>query len=98
MPKVFHRKVSFIFCLSVLTACESEATKQQNELVEQLRIENARLKDSVAKAPPPLAVNPCSKPRPYKNWSNEELNIAQVEYMGTPQSMELIREAGCRTR
>lgn len=97
MSKVYQWTGYFITCLFLLTACESQATKQQNELVEELRIENARLKDSVAKAPP-LAVNPCSKPRPYKNWSNEELNIAQVEYMGTPQSMELIREAGCRTR
>lgn len=45
---------------------------------------------------PPLAVSPCSRPRPYKNWSNEELNAAQVEYMGTPQSQGLINEAACR--
>lgn len=43
-------------------------------------------------------VNPCDRPRPYKNWSNAELNVAQVEAIGTPRSMEFIREAGCRTR
>lgn len=40
--------------------------------------------------------NPCDEPRPYRNWSNEELNIAQVEHMGKPESLDLIREAGCR--
>jgi hypothetical protein len=47
-------------------------------------------------AKPALAVNPCDRPRPYKNWSNAELNAAQVEYMGTPQSPGLIAEAACR--
>jgi hypothetical protein len=69
----------------------------------QLRAKNAlTLLDRVSKpsetAPAaPLAARPCDGPRPYRNWSNEELNIAQVKYMGKPESPELIREAGCRT-
>lgn len=94
-----------VLLINLITGCEAWETKkierEQARLVRQLEEGNraqARA-DSVDSAnKPPLAVNPCTRPRPYKNWSNVELNIAQVEYMGTPQSMELIREAGCRTR
>lgn len=96
----YHLTACFLSSVITLTACESEATKAQNAAVARLQVSNRRHLDSIANAPKPapLAVRPCDRPRPYKNWSNEELNIAQVEYMGTPQSLELIREAGCRTR
>lgn len=92
----YHPRVVFLSLVITLMACENEDARRQEEAMIQI---NAR-RDSIANAPKPvpLAVNPCSRPRPYKNWSDEELNIAQVEYMGTPQSLELIREAGCRTR
>lgn len=94
-----------VLLIGLLAGCEAwearKIEKEQARLVKQLeqRLEERIRADSVDSAnKPPLVVNPCSRPRPYKNWSNAELNIAQVEYMGTPQSMELIREAGCRTR
>lgn len=109
MLKSYQVTVCFVSLL--LMACESDVERSQREAIERLETEVARRgavmddslavyqrRDSIAQVKPALAVNPCDRPRPYKNWSNEELNIAQVEYMGTPQSMELIREAGCRTR
>lgn len=84
-------KSLFVLFIFLVTACEREPARVVHDTVY------VPVKDSVA-AKPALAINPCDRPRPYKKWSNEELNIAQVEYMGTPQSMELIREAGCRTR
>lgn len=47
----------------------------------------------VAKIP-----RPCDGPRPYRHWSNGEVNISMVNGMGedTPQQSALILEATCR--
>ncbi len=86
-----------LFCL----ACESKIDRENRELADQL-IAKYRA-DSIAKSllpepSPALAVNPCSKPRPYKSWSNGELSAAILEYMGKPESQGLIAEVACRDR
>jgi hypothetical protein len=44
------------------------------------------------------AINPCDRPRPYRNWSNAELNAALVRYMDGDKKIlqQLIDEAACR--
>lgn len=102
MPKSYPPTTRFISLCGVvllLTACESEATKRQSELVAQLRADNARLRDSAARAPKPAPIQrPCTGERPYKNWSNTEISTALVRYTGTdnPALIDLIEEAGCR--
>lgn len=84
---------------------ERKIRKEQERLVEELRRDNAARAQTLdrqytehLKKPrsDSLAVNPCDRPRPYKNWSNAQLNAAQVEYMGTDKSQGLINEAACR--
>lgn len=89
-----------LLALAVSTGCKSPEQKRNEDLVSQLEAELAAKKaDSGFHAAerPVVIEKPCTRDRPYKSWSNEELNIAQVEYMGKPESMGLIREAGCRT-
>lgn len=72
----------------LITACESRREMRAGDSVAA--IYNAKQPEA------PLAVNPCDRPRPYRKWTNEELNTAQVRYMGTPQSQGLMDEAACR--
>lgn len=39
---------------------------------------------------------PCDGPRPYRDWSNEEISLKLVETMGSDASLPFITEAGCR--
>lgn len=60
----------------------------------QARVGSVR--DAASHSEAPVLSNPCDGPRPYRNWSNAQLNIALVEHMGTDASVPLITEGGCR--
>lgn len=79
-----------LLMLGVLAACSSQKAP--------VVIHDTVYLPAPAADKPALAVNPCDRPRPYKNWTNAELNTAQVRYMGTPQSQGLMDEAACRLR
>lgn len=85
-----------VLALAHLTACESDERRAERESID--RINAAAQWSAHAPVPPepvPL-VRPCDRPRPYRDWSNAELNVALVENMGTDASLPLIAEGGCR--
>lgn len=98
----YYRTVVLVSLVGLLAGCKSEAEKRDEETIARLRAQIAQraAEDSAradsAKTHPALAKNPCDGPRPYKKWTNAQLNAAQVQYMGTPQSEGLIAEASCR--
>lgn len=67
-----------------MTLAEHRAFLQASQatvrtVVETVYVDRPVLKKKLARA----VTRPCDRPRPYKSWSNSEINVALLENMGT---------------